>query len=194
MAQHEREVSLNNDKPRDISIAEPVVGSLIAVIFLVLIHVFFEYFGVWRIDGGISDVVPFVDSEYVRYFVTFMTLLLIIILVINIFKFVHQRWTISMFVISTILSILGIMVLYHMHENRALWNPNFMDGLVEAGFYESTTTTMYRVTEVAWNFLSEWLFIILIVLLAIGIIINGYRTIQRVRTKPPKKQKRAQVE
>ena len=120
MAKYEREVSLNNDKPRDISIAEPVVGSIIAVVFLILIHTLFDYFGVWRVENGNTEIVPFVDSEYAAYFVTFMTLLLVVILVINIFKFVHQRWTVSMFAISTVLSIIGIMILYHMHAWRRL--------------------------------------------------------------------------
>lgn len=194
MPKTEREVSLNNNKPRDISIAEPVVGALIAVILLVLLHTFFDYFGVWSMGNGVSEVVPFVDGEYVRYFVTFITLLLTIILIINIFKFVHQRWTVSMFVIATVLSILAIMVLYHMHQNRELWNQNFMDDLVDAGFYDSTSTAMYRATEIAWNFVSDWLFIVLIIGFVIGIILNGYRTMQRIRTKPPKKQKRAALE
>lgn len=194
MPKTEREVSLNNNKPRDISIAEPVVGALIAVILLVLLHTFFDYFGVWSMGNGVSEVVPFVDGEYVRYFVTFITLLLTVILIINIFKFVHQRWTVSMFVIATVLSILAIMVLYHMHQNRELWNQNFMDDLVDAGFYDSTSTAMYRATEIAWNFVSDWLFIVLIIGFVIGIILNGYRTMQRIRTKPPKKQKRAALE
>lgn len=194
MAKYEREVSLNNDKPRDISIAEPVVGSIIAVVFLILIHTLFDYFGVWRIENGNTEVVPFVDNEYAAYFVTFTTLLLIVILVINIFKFVHQRWTVSMFVISTVLSIIGIMILYHMHGNRELWNQNFMDGLLDLGFFESTTSLMYRVTDGLWTFVSEWIFIVLIVLMVIGIIINGYRTLQRARTSRPKKYKRAPLE
>ena len=134
------------------------------------------------------------DNEYAAYFVTFTTLLFIVILVINIFKFVHQRWTVSMFVISTVLSILGIMILYHMHENRELWNQEFMDGLLDLGFFESTTSLMYRVTDGLWTFVSEWIFIVLIVLMVIGIIINGYRTLQRARTSRPKKYKRAPLE
>ena len=194
MAKYEREVSLNNDKPRDISIAEPVVGSIIAVVFLILIHTLFDYFGVWRVENGNTEIVPFVDSEYAAYFVTFMTLLLVVILVINIFKFVHQRWTVSMFAISTVLSIIGIMILYHMHENRELWNQDFMDGLLDLGFFESTTSLMYRVTDGLWLFVSNWIFILLIVLMVAGIIINGYRTLQRARTSKPKKHKRAPLE
>lgn len=194
MAKYNREVSLNNDKPRDISIAEPVVGSIIAVVFLILIHTLFDYFGVWRVENGNTEIVPFVDSEYAAYFVTFMTLLLIVILVINIFKFVHQRWTVSMFAISTVLSIIGIMILYHMHENRELWNQDFMDGLLDLEFFESTTSLMYRVTDGLWSFVSGWIFILLIVLMVAGIIINGYRTLQRARTSKPKKHKRAPLE
>ena len=194
MAEQKREVSLNNDKPRDISIADPITGSIIAVIFLVLLHTLFEYFGVWRVENGISEVIPFVESEYAAYFVTFVTLLFILGLITSIFKFVHQRWTVTMFVISAVLSVISIMILYHMHENRELWNQNFMDGLIDAGFYESTTSAMYRATDMLWNFFSEWIFIIIIVIYIIGILIDGYRTIQRVRTEPAKKQKRARIE
>lgn len=194
MAQPKREVSFNNDKPRDISIADPIAGSIIAVIFLVFLHTFFEYFGVWRIDDGISEVIPFVESDYARYFITFVTLLIIISLIKSIFKFVHQRWTITMFVISAVLSIISIMILYHMHENRELWNQNFMDGLVGAGFYESTTSLMYRATETSWNLITDWLFIVLIIIYVIGILIDGYRTLQRARTETVKKEKRAPIE
>lgn len=194
MVQPRREVSLNNDKPRDISIADPITGSIIAVIFLVLLHTFFEYFGVWRVEDEVTDVIPFVESDYERYFVTFVTLLLIIALIKSIFKFVHQRWTVTMFVISAVLSIISIIILFNMHENRELWNQNFMDGLVEAGFYESTTSAMYRATEISWNIISEWLFIILIIIYVAGILIDGYRTLQRVRTEPPKKEKRAPIQ
>lgn len=194
MEQPKREVSFNNDKPRDISIADPVAGSIITVIFLILLHTLFEYFGVWRVENGISEVIPFVESDYARYFVTFVTLLLIISLIKSIFKFVHQRWTITMFFISAVLSVVSIIILYNMHENRALWNENFMDGLVDAGFYESTTSFMYQATETAWYLVSEWLFIVLIIFYVAGILIDGYRTLQRARKEPVKKEKRASIE
>lgn len=194
MARSKREVSLNNDKPRDISIADPVTASIIAVIFLVLLHTLFEYFGVWRVENGATEVIPFVESDYERYFITFVTLLLIISLIKSIFKFVHQRWTITMFVISAVLSVISIMILINMHENRELWNANFMDGLVDAGFFESTTSLMYRATETSWNIISEWLFIIIIIIYVFGIFIDAYRTLQRARTEPAEKQKRESLE
>lgn len=193
MNEETKEVSLNNNKPRPISKADPVIGTMIAIAGLVFLNVFLEYFGVIAFDNSSDSVIPFLNGSQERFFVTSISLILFLSIVSDIFKFVYQHWTYAMFVIYTVITGIIIFLLVRLHMIDNIWNPNFMQQLLDEGFFTSSDSTMYQITEGVWNFLTEWIFVIIIVGFAIGIISAAIKTFHRRRTKPPRKPVRAEV-
>lgn len=193
VAEPRKEVSLNNNKPRRISVADPVIGTLVAIVVLVFLNMFLEYFGVWPFGDDTSNIIPFLNTSESRFFVTLVSMTLFLSIVSDIFKFVHKNWSVAMFVIYTVITSIIIFLLWRLHSHDDLWNPTFMQDLVSAGFFESTNSTMYQITEAFWNFLSEWIFLIILILFVIGIIGAAYMTFYRRTTKPVKKTKRAEI-
>ncbi|RKQ33283.1 HAAS signaling domain-containing protein [Oceanobacillus halophilus] len=156
--------------------------SIAGIVFLVIIMAVFafstDYFGVWFFqENGFRGVVPFLnEGTYVQWF---LLLILGLGILKEVIKLIYGKWSYHLVMLIAIINIASFVGVLFMINGPDVWNPNFINELIQRGLFTEGSEAFHVVTQI-WNNATNWI----LAILAIGLIwdiVDG--VIKTVRSK-----------
>lgn len=156
--------------------------SVVSIVFYVLIIVFLsfssEYFGVWTFhEGELSGVVPFINEASYSSFLLLALIILAFGIVKECLKYIYERWTKSLLTYTTVLNLISIAFVLFVMTTMEIWNPNFMQELVQQGIVNEGSNG-YETVRLIWEQFTFWIFVLLLIGLVWEIISGVIKTFQ----------------
>ncbi|GAB6931245.1 permease prefix domain 1-containing protein [Paenibacillus sp. JCM 10914] len=148
---------------------EPVLGIMFAVVVFVIFTFSLEQVGVHRFMENISFVTPVFDIDAFAKYLPLIWILTAISIMINAMKLVVRRWTTQIFVMHIIFNLASVVAMVIVFSDSAVWNPAFMEGLVESGIVPPSGEA-YDVVFDIWNKFKDGLLFVIIAITAIDTI------------------------
>jgi hypothetical protein len=139
------------DPKRRIKRSEPII----AIIFYVIIMVWFafssDFFGIYVFnDNGFKEVVPFLNEEAFSQYMPFVLLFFATFIVKECLKLISGKWTMKLVGYTTVINLLGIVVIFFLITGDSFWNPEFMSDIVQAGVVTEGSEG-YQIGEAIWR-------------------------------------------
>lgn len=159
---------------------EAITGIVILIILLVIFGFSHEYFGVWFFeDGKFRKVIPIFNEELYGYYFFFIVLMFGFGIIKECVKLIYGRWTMKLVLFTTIVNIISCIGLLFIIAEPAIWNPNFMNQLIENGLISSGSEA-YNVVKVIWEKTTIWLFILWL-LAIVWDAVDGFLRVRKSR-------------
>lgn len=157
---------------------DAIAGIVFYTIFIAIFGFSNEYFGVWFFeDGKFRNVIPFFNEDAHGYYFLFIVLMFGFGIIKECLKLIYGRWTMKLVLFTTIVNIISCIGLIFIIVEPAIWNPNFMNQLVDSGLVVPQSEA-YDVINFIWEKFIFWLFI----LWSFGLvwdIVDGYIRVWR---------------
>lgn len=149
------------DEKRRIKRGESIAGIIFYVIVLVFLSFSSEYFGVWVFRDEFTGVVPFLNEQTYGKYLLFIILIFGFGILKECLKLVSGKWTYKLVIYTALVNTISMVAILLMISGSGFWNPNFMNGLVEAGVV-IVGSEAFDIIKVIWNQLTLWIVILLI--------------------------------
>ncbi|MBP3040755.1 hypothetical protein J9303_14785 [Bacillaceae bacterium Marseille-Q3522] len=155
------------DPKKNIKISEPITG----IIFSFLIMMMFIYsgnlIGVFMLDNTQWNVIPVFNPETIHKYLPLLYVIVGIEILKECMKLISRKWTKQLAIYNLIINVVSFVLIAIIFSNPSLWNPEFMQALVDVGGLSNSSET-YQIVNSIWNFVTHGL----IYLLAIGYIVD----------------------
>jgi len=130
---------------KQIPVGEPLAGIGFSILFLVMYIVPLR-FGILKIAGSQTTVIPIVNLEAVSRFLPLFLGLVGVTVVKEAWKLVRRVWNGELAIVSLVCNAITIGLAYLLFANPDFWNPAFLDQLLQANTSAST-----EVLEILWR-------------------------------------------
>ncbi len=158
------------DPKRRINPSEPIIAIVIGVLLIVFFAASHEYFGIWIYQNGeMAHVISFLNENAYSSILILIILFIGLIIVKESLKLFYGRWTKAMLIYTAMLNVISIGLITVLISGENLWNPNFMNELVQ---YNVVTrgTDAFRTAQIIWEQVTFWTLVILVMGLVSEII------------------------
>src|SRR5690625_21655 len=144
------------DHRRQINRKEAIVGIIFYVLFIIALAFNSEYFGIWIFENDkLAYVISFLNE---KTFNSYFILLLIVFgfgIIKESMKFIYEKWTYSLVIFTAIANILSLIFIMFIITGDNLWNPEFMNELVQHNFVKEGSEG-YDTVRLLWERLTQW--------------------------------------
>jgi len=129
--------------------ADPIAGIVFTVLFMMLLTFSTNLFGVWIIDGSRPAVViPFLNEGVFRSFLPYIWVMAAVNILNEILQLLKGRWTLPLAAADVLVHILNFVLLVFMFSGRAIWNPDFIQQMAQAGLAPHNGESYQVITRV----------------------------------------------
>lgn len=153
------------DPATQIKPIEPVLGIIFSLLFFVLFTFSIDLISVYRWDESLVTIPVFAQAAFAKYLPLIWILTGIGILQ-DIIKLIARKWTpqvVVVRVVFNIASVIGAMILF---SDTTIWNPTFMDQLVQTGTL-TPGNEAYDVVNSIWDRAREGLIYVIVIIAVI---------------------------
>ncbi|SHF70407.1 HAAS signaling domain-containing protein [Ornithinibacillus halophilus] len=147
-----------NEK-KQIKQSEPIFGIIFLIFLIVAFTVSNQYIGVYLVNDNEFSTIPFFHKGSLSAYLPIIVIVLGLLIMKEIFKLVLGRWTIKLAFYNLITNVITFAFVGWIMVNSSVWNPNFMDEMVQAGIVESGSEG-YQAIKLIWEIGTQWTIII----------------------------------
>jgi hypothetical protein len=145
--------TIPNPKTR-INQIEPIIGIIFIVLFMVLFFYSIDIIGVFSKVDGETVFISLLDKDVFREFLPFLYVLLGLGILRECIKLITKQWNFKLAFFCLIFNIVSfILALVVLHE-QAIWNPHFMNELVDSGILLAGGDS-FETVQTIWNLSTE---------------------------------------
>lgn len=112
---------------------EPIFGIIFAVLFIVLFSFSINIIGLFRKLDGERVFISFLDGDVFHGFLPFIYGLLGLAILRECMKLITKHWNYKLAFFCLIFNIVSFIIALVVLHDQAIWNPNFMNELVDSG-------------------------------------------------------------
>lgn len=147
---------------------EPVLGILFSVLFFVLFTFSINLIGVHRFDENSIAIPVFEQAAFAKYLP-----LIWLLTAFSIFnearKLITRKWTPQIAVMHVIFNVASVIVTVILFSDMTIWNPTFMDQLVQAGLV-TPGDEAYETVKSIWDRSRDGLIYVIVIITLIDTI------------------------
>jgi hypothetical protein len=137
------------DENLRISPAEPIIGIILLVLFLVFVTFSIDMLGVWiRQDGGPMQVIPFFNETVFRSFLPFIWGVTGLRIIHEIIRLITGKQTMALLVFEGLINVLGFVLAFFMFSGPAIWNAGFMQQFTASGMLAAGSDAFRTLNEI----------------------------------------------
>lgn len=133
------DLSSQPDQEKQIRRVEPIMGIIFSIIGLILFIFFNNYIGAFIHINGDLTIVPLLNKTVISSYLPLIIIGFGLVMVKECLKFIIGEWTMGLVGIVAIINLLSLFVLFIILRDHTLWNPEFVEGLVESGTIQSSS-------------------------------------------------------
>lgn len=173
-----RQVSKDPWKPSDlpaipepatrIKPIEPVLGILFSVLIFVLFTFSIDLIGVHRFHET-SIAIPVFEQAAIAKYLPLIWILTAFSILQDSIKLITRKWTPQLAVVHVIFNVASVIVAVILFSNMTIWNPTFMDQLVQAGLV-TPGDEAYETVKSIWDRSRDGLIYIIVVIALIDTV------------------------
>lgn len=153
---------------------EPILGIIFSVVFLILFAYMLNLVGVHRFYDGQSTVIPVFNEEVFRKYIPFIWVLTAIGILRDCMKMITRKWTRQIVVFHLFFNIMSLIFTLIMFTDPSIWNPQFMNELVQAGAITEGSEGFQTVSTI-WDRSREGLIYVIALITVIDSIATGMK-------------------
>ena len=161
---------------------EPLLGILFSVLFFVLFTFSINLIGVHRFDENSIAIPVFEQAAFAKYLP-----LIWLLTAFSIFnearKLITRKWTPQIAVMHVIFNVASVIVTVILFSDMTIWNPTFMDQLVQAGFV-TPGDEAYETVKSIWDRSRDGLIYVIVVITLIdtvSVVMKWFRERKEIR-------------
>ncbi|MCV4231851.1 hypothetical protein OHJ21_11780 [Virgibacillus sp. LDC1] len=147
---------------------EPVLGILFTVLFFVLFTFSINLIGVHRFDENSIAIPVFEQAVFAKY-LPLIWLLTAFSIFNEAMKLITRKWTPQLAVMHVIFNVASVIVAVILFSDMTIWNPTFMDQLVQAGLV-TPGDEAYETVKSIWDRSRDGLIYIIVVITLIDTV------------------------
>lgn len=169
------------DHLTEIKRSGPIASIIFYTIAAGIILLSIEHIGVWWFQGQQPTVIPIFDEAVFRSFVPVILALFALAVIKNIAMLIKRRWTLSLIGAEILLSLLSFLLALWMFADQTVWNPDFIQQLIDSGMM-SAASDLHDIVLRVWDTLQDMILYIISIIFIIDIVIwtvKGYRIKQQ---------------
>lgn len=168
------------DPNRQFKRYEPIIGIVFYVLFSMILAFSNEYLGIWIFQNEeFSGVIPFFNEESYGLFLGVILIVFGFGIIKECLKYFYEKWTHSLVAFTAVVNLISITLIIFMITGSSLWNPNFMNELVQHGFV-SEGSESYETISLVWEQFTLWA-IIFFVFSLLWDIIAGWIKVRKAK-------------
>jgi len=155
--------------------SEPIVGIIFAVLFMVLITVALDFFGVRVMKDSQSTVsIPFFNPEVFKAYLPLFWILIAFNLLKEFLKLYTGKWTKGLFLTQILFNLLTFLFAWITFADPQIWNTGFMSEMVQYGLL-SPGSESFETVGYIWRLSTERFLYFITVVLLIDTVITGWK-------------------
>lgn len=169
-----------SDNSNQVDRVGSIIGLGFSILFFVLVTTSLHLFGIYTLEEGQPlIIVHFFDLDIMAAYLPFLAGVLGFGILKDLLAIINGRWNVPLTLMDILSHALSIAMFAVLAANKAIWNSNFLAQLTKSGMLSSDPEA-FQVTQSAWAWVTNWLFILLAVITAIAAI---QLVIQLIRLK-----------
>ena len=133
-----------------IKIAEPILGIVFSILFLVLFTFSLDFIGVYRYGERGTWIIPVFNKEVFSSYLPFIWALAALGIFRDCLRIISGKWTANIVACHLLFNVLSFILMVIMLSDLGIWNPGFMHGLEQSGMI-SVGSEAYEVVSSIWN-------------------------------------------
>jgi hypothetical protein len=150
--------------------ADPIAGIVFTVIYAVLIVSAIHLFGMWVLDGNhTTAVIPFFNIAVFQGFVPYILGLAALSILCEAVQLITGKWTVALVAFDALTNALNFVLALFMFSGSAIWNPNFMQQVVQAGL-APVGSSAYQTLSFIWGRVTQGMIYFIAIIFAIQMI------------------------
>lgn len=170
------------DPNRRIKRCQPFIGIAFYVLLIIFCVFSSEFIGIFVFqDGKFFEVIPFLNME------TYSANLPLIIIILGLFmlkdflKLASEKWTVKLVVFIAIIYVTSLILLsWLVVFNTTFWNPDFIQQLVQSGFFDIGIVS-YNTVQMIWSNFGLYIVVIFTVLFIFDIVVGVVKIFKSIR-------------
>lgn len=162
------------DSKTMIKASEPIFGIIISILTLVLFTFALDLVGVHRINDGQSWVIPLFNGEVFSKYVPFIWVITAISILRDCLKMVKRKWTNEIVILHLFFNLISLVLMIVMFSNPSIWNPQFINELVNSGTIREGSES-YQIVMSIWRNAKDYLIFIIALITIIDSVSVGLK-------------------
>lgn len=156
------------DPASQIKPIEPVLGIIFSILFNVLFTFSIDLIGVYRLNETLVAIPVFEQAAFAKYLPLIWFLTAFSILKDSI-KLITRKWTPQLAVVHVMFNVASVIVAVIVFSDMAIWNPSFMDQLMQLGLI-TPGDEAYETVKSIWDRSRDGLIYIIVVITLIDTV------------------------
>jgi uncharacterized membrane protein len=154
---------------------DPILGIIFTVLFMVLIAFSIDLVGVFSKVDGETVFISLFDIDVFRGFLPFLYGLLGLAILRECIKLITKQWNFKLAFFCIIFNIMSFIIALVVLHDQAIWNPHFMNELVDSGILLAGSDSFEMVQSI-WSLSTERFIYIVGVIFLIDTVSVIYHT------------------